>query len=411
MRGSRIWRQLLGVGQARVEDVELAGGEVVVRLAPTRPGRARCGICRRPSPGYEIARRRRRWRALDLGSTRAYVEAEIGRVRCAQHGVVVERVGWAEHGSGFTRAFEEQVAWLAVESSKTAVAHLMRIAWRSVERILTRIARKLVKPRNLLSGLRRIGIDEISFRRGQRYLTVVVDRDSGRLVWAAEGRDERTLQQFFDLLGPKRAARILEVSADGAWWISNVVRRNCPGAVIGLDPFHCVAWATKAVDEIRREVWNDARHSGRAVHATAIKRTRWALLKNTEDLTAGQQAKLAWVERVNQPLFRAHLLKEQLRLVFQLPFDEAVGLLEQWLEWAWDSNLEAFVRLGDTVANHLDAILVTLDRRLSNALVEAVNTRIRLLTRRAFGFHSAQPLIALAMLSFAGNRPQLPGRA
>jgi len=396
---------------AKVTNVAWEGDELVVTVTPVRRGGPRCGVCRRPCQGYDGPRGRRRWRALDLGTTRAFIEAEVGRVNCPEHGVVVERVPWAEHGSGFTRHFEEQVAWLVVECSKTAVAHLMRIAWRTVGRILERVARRLVKPRQQLAGLRRIGIDEISFRRGQRYLTVVVDRDSGRLVWAAEGRDEKTLHLFFAELGRRRTSRIIEVSADGASWISNVVRFHCPKAVIGLDPFHCIAWATKAVDEIRREVWNDARHDGDAAHATALKRTRWALLKNTENLTARQHAKLAWVERVNQPLYRAHLLKEQLRIVFQLPFTDAVQLLEEWMQWAWESELDAFVRLGDTIANHLDAILVTLDRRLSNALVEAVNTRIRLLTRRAFGFRSAAPLIALAMLSFGGHRPALPGRS
>ena len=168
---------------------------------------------------------------------------------------------------------------------------------------------------------------------------------------------------------------------------------------IGLDPFHAVAWATKALDEVRREVWNEARHGGDLAHARRLKRTRYAVWKNAENLTARQRQKLTWLEKVNRPLFRAYLLKENLRLVFQLPFQEAVEQLELWLTWAWRSRIEAFVRLGDTIANHIDAILITLQHRLSNALVEAVNTRIRLLTRRAFGFHSSKPLIALAMLS------------
>jgi transposase len=345
-----------------------------------------------------------------MGSTRTYIEAEVGRVSCKEHGVVVESVPWAAHGSSFTKTFEEEVAWLAVECSKTAVAELRRIAWRTVGAILERVSRRLVRPGRQLAGLRRIGIDEISFRRGQRYLTVVVDRDSGRLVWAAEGRDEKTLHRFFDLLGRHRCRRIAEVTADGATWITNVVREHCPKAVIGLDPFHVVAWATKALDQIRRTVWNTARRSGDAAHAKALKRTRYALWKNAEDLTPRQHAKLAWVQRVNQPLFRAHLLKEHLRLAFQLPLVDAIVLLEQWLSWAVRSRLQPFVDLAYTVANHIDAILVTLDHRISNALVEALNTRIRLLTRRAFGFHSSAPLIALAMLSFGGHRPTLPGR-
>jgi transposase len=233
-------------------------------------------------------------------------------VRCPEHSVVVEHVPWAAHGSGFTLAFEEQVAWLAVECSKTAVAALMRIAWRTVGRILERVADRLLKQRHQLAGLRRLGIDEISFRKGQRYLTVVVDHDSGRLVWAAEGRDEETLNRFFQALGRRRCRQITHVSADGASWVSKAVRAHCPHAVIGLDPFHVVAWATKALDEVRREVWNDARHRGDHLHAMQLKRTRWALWKNAENLTDRQVRKLDWIEQVNQPLFRAHLLKEHL---------------------------------------------------------------------------------------------------
>jgi transposase len=407
---TRVWRRLLGLSGVKVVGIELVSRELVVQVALHRPQRLRCGTCGRRCGRYDRSRTGRRWRALDLGCTRTYIEAEVVRVRCPDHGVVGQRVPWAVHDSRFTTAFEEQVAWLAVECSKTAVAELMRISWRTVGGILERVAGRLLRPRHQLAGLRRLGIDEISFRKGQRYLTVVVDHDTGRLVWAAEGRDEETLNRFFRALGRRRCLRITEVSADGASWISKAVRRHCPNAVIGLDPFHAVAWATKALDQVRRQVWNDARRSGDHVHARQLKRTRWALWKNAENLTDKQVRKLAWVERANQPLFRAHLLKEHLRLVFQLPFKEAVHLLELWLHWAWDSGLEAFERLGDTIGNHIDAILVTLQRRLSNALVEAVNTRIRLLTRRAFGFHSSRPLIALAMLSFSGHRPVLPGR-
>ena len=193
------------------------------------------------------------------------------------------------------------------------------------------------------------------------------------------------MSDFFKLLGRRRCARITHVSADGAWWIKNVVEFYRPRAGLGLDPFHAVAWATKALDEVRREVWNQARQSGEHAHARRLKRTRYAVWKNQENLTEPQQRKLAWLEQVNRALFRVYLLKEHLRLVCQLPIEDAVQLLEEWLRWAWRSGIDAFVRLGDTIANHIDAILITLEHRLSNALVEAVNTRIRLLTRRAVG--------------------------
>ena len=296
MRNSRVWRRLLGLGSAKLEAASLEGNLLVVRVVLVRRLGPRCGRCRRVCPRYDAPRARRRWRGLDMGSTRVVIEAEVARVSCPEHGVVVERVPWASQGSGFTLAFEQQAAWLAVECSKSAVAELMRIAWRTVGRILERVARRLFRPSRQLAGLRRSGIDEISLRKGQRYLTVVVDHDSGRLVWVAEGRDENTLHRFFHELGRRRSLRITHVSADGASWITNVVRFYCPNAVIGLDPFHAVAWATKALDEVRREVWNDARRRGDHVHARQLKQSRYALWKNAENLTPRQERKLAWIQ-------------------------------------------------------------------------------------------------------------------
>lgn len=411
MRDSSVWRRLLGVENVIVEGVRLEQDELVVEVRLYRRQRNRCGRCGQRSARYDAGEGRRRWRALDLGTTRAFIEAEAPRVSCRRHGVVVAQVPWADHHGRFTRHFEEQIAWLAVECSKTAVAALMRISWRSIGPLLVRVTRRLLVSKDRLDGLRRIGIDEISFRKGQRYLTVVVDHDRQRLVWAREGRDERTLWQFFDELGAERCAAITHVSADAATWIANVVTARCRQAIQCLDPFHVVAWATQAIDEIRRELWNAARHAGEAGRARLLKGARWALWKNADNLSAAQQRKLAWVQRVNQPLYRAYLLKEHLRLIFQLPFVDALELLGEWLDWAVRSRLQPFVDLAHRVAEHLDALIATLEHRLSNALVEAVNTRIRLIIRRAYGFHSARPLIALAMLSCGDCRPTLPGRS
>jgi transposase len=161
-------------------------------------------------------------------------------VRCHQHGVVVAAVPWARHGAGFTRGFEDTAAWLAVHTSQAAVAELLRVAWRTVGRILTRVAEEAGQGVDRLEGLRRIGIDEISHRKGHRYLTVVVDHDTGRLVWAAPGHDEATLDRFFDALGQQRSGQLNLVSADAATWIANTLARRCPQAVLCLDPFHVV---------------------------------------------------------------------------------------------------------------------------------------------------------------------------
>lgn len=312
--------------------------------------------------------------------------------------------------------FDDQVAWLAVHTSKTAVAELMRIAWRTVGAIVTRVSRDARQAGDRLAGLRRIGIDELSYKKGHRYVTCVVDHDTGRLVWAAPGRDKATLSRFFDLLGPDRSAMITHVSADGAEWIADVVDQRCPNAVRAADPFHVVDWATDALDQVRRDVWNTARGGkGRATEASkALKNARWALWKDPDDLSQAQQARLDWITRTHPRLHRAWALKEGLRWVFHLSRQGyprlAVTALDRWISWARRSRIPAFIDLARRVVRHRAAIEVAIEHRLSNALVESVNTKLRLITRIAFGFHNPHTLIGLAMLALGGLCPPLPGR-
>ena len=413
MRSARLWKRLLGVEHTVIEQVmyDEDAQAVVALVRPTRSRRRRCSICARRCPGYDQGEGRRRWRALDLGVIQAFLEADAPRVRCHEHGVVVAAVPWARHGAGFTRAFEDTAAWLAVHTSRSAVAELLRIAWRSVGRVCTRVAAEQATRTDRLAGLRRIGIDEISYKKGQRYLTVVVDHDSGRLVWAAPGRDEQTLERFFDILGDARCHQLTHLSADAASWVAGVAARRCPQAVVCLDPFHVVKWATDALDQVRRQTWNTARRGGDTALARELKGARFALWKNPQDLTARQRGKLARIAEVNRPLYRAYLLKEELRLVFRVKGPHAVALLDAWLAWARRCRIPVFVKLARAVAAHREGIVAALLHGLSNARVESVNTKLRVLTRLAFGFHSPDALIGLAMLSVGGLCPDLPGRA
>ena len=337
MRDDSLWRAVLGVDKTVIEDVWFDEGEqvVVVSVRPVARQRGRCGRCRRRCRGYDQGRgERRRWRGLDLGTVRVFVEADSVRVACPEHGVVVGAVPWARHDAGHTHMFDDQVAWLATQTSKTAVTQLMRIAWRTVGAIVKRVCADVDAVTDRLDGLVRVGIDEVSYRKGQKYLTVVVDHDSGNLVWAEPGRDAATVTRFFDALGCDRAKELTHVSADGAAWITGVVRKQAPQAVICADPFHVVSWATKCLDDVRRETWNLARrqiggtkylgsrvgdnYNASRGDAQAIARSRWALWKNPEDLTAKQTAQLAWIATSSPRLHRAYLLKEGLRHVFKL---------------------------------------------------------------------------------------------
>jgi transposase len=317
---------------------------------------------------------------------------------------------WARHGAGHTRAFDDTAAWLAVHTSKQAVGELLRVAWATVGRIVSRVVADAEAGLDRFAGLRRIGIDEVSYKRGHRYLTVVVDHDTGRLVWPPPAMTQGRLAAS-STPSARPAAGSCGWSAPtpppgcGAWWPSAAPRRGS-----AWTPSTSPEWATDALDQVRREIWNAARKHGQTTLARELKGARYALWKNPGDLTARQRAKLARIARVNDRLYRAYLLKEALRLVFTLKGVRATVLLQAWLAWARRCRIPAFVELAKAIVRHRADIQAALTQGLSNGRVEAVNTKIRLLTRVAFGFKSPQALIALAMLSLGGLCPPLPGR-
>jgi transposase len=422
VRKKRVLQAAFGLDHAVVEDVDFdpMREAVIISVRPVAKARSRCGRCGRRSPGYDRGEGRRRWRALDLGTTRVFLEAEAPRVACPAHGPTVAAVPWSRHGAGHTRDFDDQAAWLAVHVSKTAVVALLRVAWRTVGAIVARVGADIEARVDRLEGLVRIGVDEISYKRGHRYLTIVVDHGSGRLVWAGPGKDESVLEAFFDALGEERTNALTHISSDMAPWFSSVIRRRAPHAVRCADPFHVVSWAMSALDAERRRAWNEASgrrrwdSSGRPVTAKGaarqLKRARYALWKNPEHLSTRQRHQLEWIQTTDPRLWRAYLLKEGLRYALKLKDDEARIALDRWLTWARRSRLPAFVELASKVAHHRQEIEAAIDSGLSNALIESTNTKIRLLTRIAYGFHGPEPLIALAMLALGGHRPTLPGR-
>jgi len=410
---ANVWRRALGVDRATViEDVDFdeESETVVVHVRPRRSTKRRCGRCGVRAPGYDQGEGRRNWRALDLGTLMCFLQADSPRVNCPTHGPTVAQVPWARHGAGHTRDFDDQVAWLVTHTPKSTVGELMRVAWRTVGSIIERVVADGRAAHDPFSGLTRIGIDEISYKKGHRYLTIVVDHDTGRLVWAAIGRDKDTLRGFFDLVGEERCQKIRLVSADAAEWIGQVVEERCPNATLCIDAFHVVAWCTEALDEVRRQVWNEARRAGMTQHARELKGCRYALWRNPEDLTDRQEKKLSWIAKVNTRLYRAYLMKEQLRIAIRTKGVLSLTMLDEWLVWASRSRIPAFVELGRKIKKNLPGIEAAMIHNLSNALVESTNTKLRVLHRMAFGFKEPEHLIALALLDRGGYCPPLPGR-
>lgn len=413
-----LWRRILGLGKSTViESIEFdeMSDSVIVGVRPRKTKQLRCGRCGTAAGRFDRGEGRRRWRSLDVGIVQVFLEADSPRVNCGSHGPTVAQVPWARHGAGHTHAFDDTVAWLVTRTSKSAVTELMRVAWRTVGSIITRVSVDIEASIDRFEGVRRIGIDEVSYKKRHKYLIVVVDHDTGRLLWAAPGRDAATVDRFFDALGSERSALLTHVTSDEATWITSVVTKRAPQAIRAADPFHVVKWAMAALDEVRRQSWNDA--SGRVKgqrsrgDAQRLRRGRYALWKNPQNLTSRQQARLEWIAKTDPRLHRAYLLKEGLRLVFELGGQNGKDALDMWLKWASRSRIPEFVEVGRTVRRHRQAIDACLDHGLSNGLIESTNTKIRVLTRIAFGFKSPDALIALALLALGGHQPNLPRTA
>ena len=248
----------LGLKKTRVIGYELTAEGVLLDVKSAFDD-GRCSGCfrrvRRVHDRYEG----RTWRHLDFAGMKVSLRSTLRRLVCPRCGVRIELVPWADHGSAFTRRFEEQVAFLAQHANRTVVSELMQIAWRTVGLVIERVLARL-GPRDLLGNLRRIGVDELSYRKHHEYVTVVIDHDTGRLVWGHPGKNADTLKLFFDQLGPERSAQLENVSMDMSQAYINAVREKAPNATIVFDRFHVQRLAQDALDELRRaEVREDVR--------------------------------------------------------------------------------------------------------------------------------------------------------
>ena len=346
MRVTTAFNRLLRLGGASVIDVSFAVQGVIVTVRLRRRRRV-CSGCGQTGRHLQIHEHRvKRWRHLDLGASRCILECELRRLRCPDCGVRYEAVPWARADSSYTRDFEDVVAWLAQQMAKKPIAGLLRIAWDSVGRIVEHVvAEHLDESR--LAGLVAIGVDEISYRRGQRYLTSVVDHHSSAIVWCSPGRNAATLQGFFDLLADRKHS-IRAVSIDMSGGYEKAIRDSIPTAEVCFDPFHVVRLAQRAVDQVRRDEWN-AHDRSHTPKGRWIKNTRWSLLKSPDKQSVPQLALLGEVQQANKAMFRAFLLKEELRLLYALE-DPALAPahLDAWLAWASRSRLAPFIKLAKT---------------------------------------------------------------
>ena len=250
------------------------------------------------------------------------------RVECRVHGVVVSRVPWAEPGIRFTRDFEMECTWLMTVANRKTVSGFLHVAWRTAGDIAGRVAGRLESGMPcMFDGLTAIGVDETSHRKGHTYITVVVDHEHKRVIWAHDGYGKQVLDLFFEELTPEQRASIRIVTGDGARWIDSSVAGYCPNAERVPDSFHIVSWMTDCLDRVRKRLWNQARRAKDKTAAEAMKGLKYAVLRNPGDLAERQSTALATLAGVDPKgqLYRSWQLKELLRTLLHQPAGQAEG--------------------------------------------------------------------------------------
>lgn len=409
MRITTAFKRLLNLPGVTVADVDFQSGRVVV-TARLRSARLRCPDCSfQTFARYDTRDVSSTWRHLDLGSWRLVVQAGLARLNCPDHGVRTQAVPFARAGARFTRDFEDLVGWLVTTTDKTAVCRLVRVDWDTVGRVVERIMLTGLDPARL-DKLFKIGVDEVSWRKGHSYITLVSDHSSGRFVWGAEGKDTATLDGFFDTLGEDRSKQVEAISMDMGQAFAKSATNNAPQAVICYDPFHVVQLATTALDKVRRQVWQDLRRLPDRQAAHRFKGARWALLKNPDDLSDDQAVTLRKLKRRGGDLWRAYALKEALRAIFtgDLAVVDVAVLLDRFCSKASRSRLKPFVTLAQTLRKRRDGILTAIRLGINNGQHEGLNRRVRLIVNRAYGFHSAKAALALIMVTLGPIEHVLP---
>jgi len=257
MHKKSLIKRLLKIDKIAIDEVyfEMTDEEemLIIRARPLSREQQRCPHCGGRCQGYDSSDKMRRWRSLDFGSERVYIEANAPRVKCAEHGVVVAKVPWARHNSDYTYDFETAVTWLTLHATAQDVAEYFRIKWSTVGSIAKRVQESLEQDKpSRFDNLEAIGIDETSYKKGHKYMTVVVDHGTGHLIWAKKGFGKTILTEFFTGLSEEQRANIKYVTADGAGWIADCIAEFCPNAERCIDPFHVITWANDCLDEVRK---------------------------------------------------------------------------------------------------------------------------------------------------------------
>jgi transposase len=378
---------------------------VEVNIEPRANGRAVCSGCDQLAPGYDHLEERR-FEYVPLWGMAVYFVYTMRRVKCARCGVKVERVPWAEGKQQLTRSYQWYLAHWAKRLSWREVAVVFHTSWDHVFAAVKMAVAWGLAHRDLRQ-IRAIGVDEIQWRKGHKYLTLVyqIDARAKRLLWVGKDRTEETLEQFFDEFGQRRAKLLHYVCSDMWKPYVKVIAARAAQAVHILDRFHIMAKMNKAIDEVRA---SEARRMKAEGAEPLLKHARWCLLKRPRNLSDTQMTKLEELVRYNLQCVRAFLLREEFQRFWEYRSGFHAGkFLDQWCGHVMRSRLEPMKKVARTLRQHRPLILNWFAAKgtISAGKVEGLNNKVKLTMRKSYGFRT-QEAITLALYHALGALPE-----
>ena len=365
---------------------------IEIQLRARERSQGACSQCQKPAPGYDRLAERH-FQFVPLWGIPTYFRYAPRRVRCREHGIVVEHLPWALGKRPLTASFAWFLASWAKLLSWQDVSRTFKTSWESVFRSVE-MAVDWGRARMDLTGITAAGVDEIHWRKG-RFLTLVYQINEGmkRLLFVAENREETSLRKFFLWLGPERSAQIRFICSDMWQPYLNVIAERAPQALNILDRYHNIAAKmNQAIDEVRAKETREVRARNRLSKSSVVlKHSRWCLLKRVENLTAKQAVKLKELLTCNLRTVRAYLLKEQFHFFWEYASAAWAGkFLEQWCTAAMRSRLAPMKKIARMLRSHKPLILNWFEAReqVSLGAVEGVNNRLKANLRRSYGFRT-----------------------
>jgi len=379
--------------------------EIEVAVRPHRRSHPLCAGCGRRGPGYDTLPVRR-FEFVPLWGLAVFLLYARRRVDCPRCGVTAELLPWADGKHHLTHAYAVFLARWARRLSWREVATIFRTSWESVFRAVAWVVEYGLAHRDL-SGLTAIGVDEVQFQKGHRYLTVVYQIDAAcrRLLWIGPERTAKTLLRFFRLLGRERTAALRFVCSDMWQPYLKVIAKKAGQALHILDRFHIVARLNEAIDEVRAA---EAKELARAGYEPVLTHSRWCFLKRPENLTEKQRTRLDDLLQYGLKTVRAYLLKESFQALWEYTSYHWAGcFLDGWLQRAMRSRLEPIKKVARSIRTHQGLILnwFAAKKEFSAGIVEGLNYRVKLTIRKAYGFRTLEAA-EIALYHALGRLPE-----